>query len=218
MEILFKNKNMNLVINQEQDFKTDLGWQENAQELEDQTLEKIIKNPNKYAEIRSKAIADDMVDEEMLPEQYDQVYYCLGIAAKNHTPLDVYNINALLAVEFLDHLAGFVKPGGIVRIMSSITGSITSVLDNPMPAVHLHYKMSKAALNIGVATLHHKHKNVTWQLIHPGLVKTKMTAGVLDHVPGAIDPDTCADYLTALPHQHQTQLQFLNYDGNIIGW
>jgi NAD(P)-dependent dehydrogenase (short-subunit alcohol dehydrogenase family) len=153
-----------------------------------------------------------------LPEQYDQVYYCLGIAAKNHTSSEVYNTNALLAVEFLDHLAGFVKPGGIVRIMSSITGSITSVLDNPMPAVHLHYKMSKAALNMGVATLHHKHKNVTWQLIHPGLVKTKMTAGVLDHVPGAIDPDTCADYLTALPHQHQTQLQFLNYDGSILGW
>ena len=39
-----------------------------------ETLEKIIKNPNKYSEIRSKAIADDMVDEEMLPEQYDQVY------------------------------------------------------------------------------------------------------------------------------------------------
>jgi hypothetical protein len=39
-----------------------------------ETLEKIIKNPEKYAEIRSKAIADDMVDEEMLPEQYDQVY------------------------------------------------------------------------------------------------------------------------------------------------
>jgi len=39
-----------------------------------ETLEKIIKNPNKYAEIRSKAIADDMVDEEMLPKQYDQVY------------------------------------------------------------------------------------------------------------------------------------------------
>ena len=39
-----------------------------------ETLEKIIKNPKKYAEIRSKAIADEMVDEDMLPEQYDQVY------------------------------------------------------------------------------------------------------------------------------------------------
>jgi hypothetical protein len=39
-----------------------------------ETLEKIVKDPRKYAQIRSKAIADDMVDEEMLPEQYDQVY------------------------------------------------------------------------------------------------------------------------------------------------
>jgi hypothetical protein len=52
MEILFKNSNMNLVINQEQDFKTDLGWQENAQELEDQTLEKIINPVDNYETVR----------------------------------------------------------------------------------------------------------------------------------------------------------------------
>jgi hypothetical protein len=52
MEILFKNKDMNLVINQEQDFKTDLGWQENAQELEDQTLEKIINPVDNYETVR----------------------------------------------------------------------------------------------------------------------------------------------------------------------
>jgi len=52
MEILFKNKNMNLVLNQEQDFKTDLGWQENAQELEDQTLEKIINPVDNYETVR----------------------------------------------------------------------------------------------------------------------------------------------------------------------
>lgn len=52
MEILFKNTNMNLVLNQEQDFKTDLGWQENAQELEDQTLEKIINPVDNYETVR----------------------------------------------------------------------------------------------------------------------------------------------------------------------
>jgi hypothetical protein len=52
MEILFKNQNMNLVLNQEQDFKTDLGWQENAQELEDQTLEKIINPVDNYETVR----------------------------------------------------------------------------------------------------------------------------------------------------------------------
>jgi NAD(P)-dependent dehydrogenase (short-subunit alcohol dehydrogenase family) len=109
-----------------------------------------------------------------LPDHYDQVYYCIGVASSpTKTPLQIYNINAVLAVEFLDHLANFVNPGGLVRIMSSRTGSITSVVHNPMPAVNLHYKMSKSALNIGVATLHHKHKNLTWQLIHPGFVKTK---------------------------------------------
>jgi NAD(P)-dependent dehydrogenase (short-subunit alcohol dehydrogenase family) len=154
-----------------------------------------------------------------LPDHYDQVYYCIGVASSpTKTPLQIYNINAVLAVEFLDHLANFVNPGGLVRIMSSRTGSITSVVHNPMPAVNLHYKMSKSALNIGVATLHHKHKNLTWQLIHPGFVKTKMTAGLLNHVPGAIDPDTCADYLITLPYQHHDQLQFLNYDGKILGW
>lgn len=52
MEILFKNQNINLVLNQEQDFKTDLGWQENAQELEDQTLEKIINPVDNYETVR----------------------------------------------------------------------------------------------------------------------------------------------------------------------
>jgi len=45
-------------------------------DLEDgiKIFENIIKHPEKYPQIRSKAIADDTVDEEMLPEQYDQVY------------------------------------------------------------------------------------------------------------------------------------------------
>ncbi len=153
-----------------------------------------------------------------LPEQYDQVYYCLGIAAKNHTAMDVYQTNALSTVEFLDHAAQFVKPGGLVRVMSSIAGSTASVLQFPMTAVNLYYKMSKAALNMGVATLHHKHPAITWQLIHPGFVRTNMTRGTLDHVPGAIDPDTCADYLAELPCDHHSQLQFLSYDGKILGW
>ena len=153
-----------------------------------------------------------------LPEHYDQVYYCLGIAAKNNHAMDVYNTNALLTVEFLDQLTEFVHPGGLIRVMSSIAGSITTVLQYPMTAVHLSYKMSKAALNMGVAALHQKHPGLTWQLIHPGFVKTKMTAGTLDHVPGAIDPDTCADYLLALPQHHSDRLQFLSYDGSTLGW
>lgn len=39
-----------------------------------ETLETIILNPSEYGRIREKAIAEDMVDEDMLPQQYDQVY------------------------------------------------------------------------------------------------------------------------------------------------
>lgn len=39
-----------------------------------ETLETIILNPSEYGRIREKAIAEDMVDEDMLPQQYNQVY------------------------------------------------------------------------------------------------------------------------------------------------
>ena len=39
-----------------------------------ETLESIIINPADYGRIRAKAIAEDMVDEDMLPPQYNQVY------------------------------------------------------------------------------------------------------------------------------------------------
>lgn len=39
-----------------------------------ETLEYIIINPADYGRIRAKAIAEDMVDEDMLPPQYNQVY------------------------------------------------------------------------------------------------------------------------------------------------
>ena len=44
MKILNKNSDINISINSEQIFRTDLGWEENAKVMEDETLEKII-NP-----------------------------------------------------------------------------------------------------------------------------------------------------------------------------
>lgn len=37
-------------------------------------FELLIKNPNKYQEIRQAAIKDNVIDPEMMPEQYDQVF------------------------------------------------------------------------------------------------------------------------------------------------
>ena len=52
MKILSNTNDLTISMNTEQDFKTDLGWQENAQELEDQTLEKIINPVDNYETVR----------------------------------------------------------------------------------------------------------------------------------------------------------------------
>ena len=44
MKILTNTNDLNVVLNTEQDFKTDLGWQENLAQFEDEVLKDII-NP-----------------------------------------------------------------------------------------------------------------------------------------------------------------------------
>lgn len=52
MEILRNNTNLNLVINTEQNFRTDLGWSENFVEFEKETLEDIINPAKNYETVR----------------------------------------------------------------------------------------------------------------------------------------------------------------------
>ena len=52
MEILKNNTNLNIVINTEQNFRTDLGWQENLAEFEKEVLEDIINPAKNYETVR----------------------------------------------------------------------------------------------------------------------------------------------------------------------
>jgi hypothetical protein len=52
MEILRKSNDKSLVINQEQDFQTNLGWAENMQQFEHEALEKIINPIDNYETVR----------------------------------------------------------------------------------------------------------------------------------------------------------------------
>lgn len=52
MEILKNNTNLNIVINTEQNFRTDLGWQENLVEFEKEVLEDIINPAKNYETVR----------------------------------------------------------------------------------------------------------------------------------------------------------------------
>jgi len=52
MKILRKNQNLNLILNQSTDFKTDLGWSENFEDYEKESLEKVINTLENYETIR----------------------------------------------------------------------------------------------------------------------------------------------------------------------
>ena len=52
MEILKNNTNLNLVINTEQNFRTDLGWEENFADFEKEVLEDIINPGKNYETVR----------------------------------------------------------------------------------------------------------------------------------------------------------------------
>lgn len=52
MQILRKNEDLNLVLNHETDFQTNLGWQENLAQLEDEILSDIINPTENYETVR----------------------------------------------------------------------------------------------------------------------------------------------------------------------
>jgi hypothetical protein len=52
MEILKNNTNLNLVINTEQNFRTDLGWEENFSDFEKEVLEDIVNPAKNYETVR----------------------------------------------------------------------------------------------------------------------------------------------------------------------
>ena len=52
MEILKNSNNLNIVVNSEQSFRTDLGWQDNLAQFEDEILKDIINPSKNYETVR----------------------------------------------------------------------------------------------------------------------------------------------------------------------
>lgn len=127
--------------------------------------------------------------------KFDEVYYCLAI---NDNSLQTINVNSVLSFQCLEHLAKFVNDGGTVRVLTSIVGSFTKGHTMPANQANIYYRMSKAALNIGVSELSKTYANINWQLVHPGFVKTKLTMG-LSYIDQADDPLLVAEKIIKLP-------------------
>ena len=149
-------------------------------------------------------------------EKFDVIYYCIGVSGKTGSPETIMNVNAIKSIDCLRHLANYTKT---IKIMSSITGSLTFSVATHMSLVDTTYRMSKAALNIGVIKLHHEFPDVTWQLLHPGLVLTKMTEGmpVGDPKYQFLTPEESAQKILQTPVTER--LSFVNcISGHNIPW
>lgn len=141
-----------------------------------------------------------------------RLYYNIAVGDGKLSRAEVMHVNAFLASDYLNAVARAAIPGMQIVVYTSEWGSISSVRN----ARALHYRMSKAALNMGVAALQHRHPHVRFLLLHPGLVRTKMLKGNFD-VP-VLTPVESAAQTLALLDGWDGSFAFLAADGRKLTW
>lgn len=112
------------------------------------------------------------------------------IAARNpKTAEELFFINATRTFEFLGYAAkNLLEADAQVVVFSSHRGSIAECDGSQNP----WYRMSKAALNMGVNILHQKRPKLKLVCVHPGLVRTDMTNGLYADDKSMLEPEECA--------------------------
>lgn len=102
--------------------------------------------------------------------------------------IDQFLVNSLAPVELSAGLSSSIKPNGKIAMITSRMGSIA---DNTSGGGY-GYRMSKAALNAASKSLAHdlKDKGIAVGILHPGWVKTDMTAK-----SGNVEPHEAASQL-----------------------
>lgn len=146
-----------------------------------------------------------------LPDEAQRIYYTLGVGGQRCSRSETMSINALLAVDYLAALAQRVKPGAKIVVFSSEYGSIGSVRTPKAMA----YRMTKAALNMGVKCLSLQYPQHNWLLIHPGTVQTKIaTTKFLNPIS---ERDSALGTIRTADN-HEGPIRFLQYDGAELAW
>lgn len=130
---------------------------------------------------------------------FDRVVFAIAHDAPK-TALDVFDVNVIGSYEWLDKVAATsAKPGTQMAVLTSQFGSIAE-LSNQQAA---WYRMSKAALNMGVSLLNMKYPHLSWVCLHPGLVDTPMTKD-LKYSHAKISPGQSASYIDAILSSNPT--------------
>jgi NAD(P)-dependent dehydrogenase (short-subunit alcohol dehydrogenase family) len=128
---------------------------------------------------------------------------------------DMYEVNALGPVKVTTALSPRLKEGGKMFMMSSLMGSLS---DNGSGNMY-GYRMSKAAMNMAGKNLaiHLKDRSIAVQVIHPGFVKTDMTARF-----GGGGKDVDAQAAQLIDVMARADLantgKFIRYDGTEDPW
>lgn len=147
-------------------------------------------------------------------QAYDRLFYTIT-ADKTAAMGEIFDVNAIGTWNFLSFMAdGYLKPGAQIIVLSSRIGSIAEVKDDRFPI----YRMSKAALNMGVALLSKKFPAFNWSCHHPGLVVTKLSAENMNKFNGlAITPEESARLLIEVANK-RLPFGFYNIEGRVIPW
>jgi len=95
MKILSNTNDLNIVLNTEQDFKTDLGWQENLAQFEDEVLKDIINPAQNYETVRyiHKPYTSSLGVEQT--DIWYQFYFLSGSTITGGTPTYVQEYEAI---------------------------------------------------------------------------------------------------------------------------
>lgn len=145
--------------------------------------------------------------------KFDRVVYTIAHDAPTSV-LDVFDVNVIGAFEWLNRAAETAcTPTAQIAVLTSQFGSVSELSNGQVP----YYRMSKAALNMGVALLAQRHNKMRWLCVHPGLVDTPMTKG-LRYSHEKLSPQQSARHIVELLDR---DLPFGFYDapsGRVIGW
>lgn len=142
----------------------------------------------------------------------DRIYFTMGVNDDRRSRAEVMHINGFLSTDFIDSIARHLVVGGKFTVLTSGWGSVSRVLADNNRA----YRMSKAALNMGVACLAKRYSKRNWLLMQPGMVRTKITAGIDEAKYKLIEASESAAGIIQVTDQEQSQFSFRDYQGNIL--
>jgi len=167
-------------------------------------------------------LAIDRLRQTLEDEQIDLLLANAGISGPTTLPIgdvdpDVFGsvmmTNALAPLRLIDRLADLVPPDGMIAVMSSDLGSIS----RNTVATWEAYRMSKAALNMGLRSISIRRRSEgrTYLALCPGWVRTDMGGAnaqlsIEDSIPHLTD--------VIAARTGTRGVWYVNYQGQEVAW